>query len=132
MPHRWFVTQHAVPRHELTSISRHFDAWTKHRAYRRRTEADKHLRIDDLQFRGKPGATGNEMRKVRRTMQTPFRRLRKPEMLHSIGDVRVRRVDACLGKGHVQQSAGRSDERLTLPVLLVSWLLTNEDNAREW
>ena len=73
-----------------------------------------------------------EMRKVRRTMQPPFRRLRKPEMLHSIGDVRVRRVDACLGKGLVQQSAGRSDERLTLPVLLVSWLLTNEDNAREW
>lgn len=54
-----------------------------------------------------------------------------PRLVPTRNDVGHGRVDSGLGQCPVEQPAGGSDERLTLPVLDVSWLLTHEHQRRD-
>ena len=61
-------------------------------------------------------------------MQPPIAARRPFEMLHRIGHINPFAVDARLVEQVVQQPAGRTDERASLPVVLISGLLAHEDD----
>jgi len=63
-------------------------------------------------------------------MQPPFP-LRLPfEMLHRVGDINLGAIDASLQQRLIENPAGRPDERLSLVVLAIAWLLAHHDDTR--
>ena len=62
-------------------------------------------------------------------MQTTLASLLVPEVLHRVGQVHVPAIDLRSLQGLVEKPARRADEGTTLPVLLVTRLLTHEHES---
>ncbi|OBB91100.1 hypothetical protein A5779_24365 [Mycolicibacterium peregrinum] len=52
------------------------------------------------------------------------------EVLHGVGQIELVAVDLGSGQGFVQEAAGRADEGLSCPVLLVTRLLADQHHPR--
>ena len=66
------------------------------------------------------------MRLAGRLVDPPLALRPPPEVLDHVGAVGVRGLDARVGKGSLEHSSGRADERPALPVLLVAGLLSEQ------
>ena len=97
---------------------------------RRRTETDHQRRRDRRDLRGQPRCAGADFVRRRLAVDPPLAARHPLEVLHRIGDVGVRPVDAGIGEGAVEQFPGGPDERPSLDVLLVARLPAHEHQRR--
>src|SRR6266705_6694260 len=99
------------------------------RARRRRAEADEHLGLDRRDLGLHPGAAGRQLAQARRLVDAALAALDELEVLDRVRDVEPLPVQAHLDQRAVEHLARRADERRALQILLVAWLLADEDDA---
>lgn len=91
-----------------------------------RTEADEDLGPDDRDLCVQPGAAGRDLYRIGLLVDTALSPRLPFEVLHRVGHVGPRPVDAGNEQGAVEQRAGGTDERPALQVLPVSGLLADD------
>src|SRR2546426_9249879 len=99
------------------------------RARRRRAEADEHLGLDRRDLGLHPGAAGRELAQARRLVDATLAALDELEVLDRVRDVEPLPVQPHLDQRPVEHLARRADERRALQILLIAWLLADEDDA---
>jgi hypothetical protein len=84
------------------------------------------VRPDHFQFRFEPRPACHNLNAAGLLVNPPFAALLESKMLHSIGDVGLSAIDACVFQRAIQDFSGRADERPALPVFVISRLLTDQ------
>ena len=97
----------------------------------RRPEQNEDLRPDERELRLDPRQAGSDLLAIRALVEPPLASGRRPpfEVLDDVGDEDLLTVDAGLCKRLVQESSGRTDERFTLEVLVITGLFADEHPA---
>src|SRR5262249_10879800 len=83
-------------------------------------------RRDECDLAVEPRPARGNLAGVRLLVDAPLAARLPAEVLHHVGDVSVRSLDAGLGQCSLQQLAGGTDEGPSREVLVVSWLLADE------
>src|SRR3989442_1966423 len=99
------------------------------RARRRRAEADEHLGLDRRDLGLHPGAAGRELAQTRRLVDAALAALAELGVLDRVRDIEPLAVQAHLDQRAVEHLARRANERRALQILLIAWLLADEDDA---
>jgi len=76
-----------------------------------------------------PGPAGYHLAYERFLVHTSLATLYPLEVLDCIGYVNLLTGDPCFGQGLVKQASRRSDERMALPIFLISRLLSYKDDT---
>ena len=95
-----------------------------------RAQTHEHLGMHRLQLRFQPGPAGEDLRLLRRLVQSALAGVDELEMLDDVGEVELAAVEAHLAERAVEDLARRAHERQALPVLLVSRLLADQSETR--
>src|SRR4051812_615678 len=111
---------------QLAAILGDLERSAKQRLRRRRAEAHDHPRLHHLDLSGQPRPARRDLARVRLVVDAPLA-LRDPlEVLHHVGHVAERAIDARFRQRLVEQAPGRPDERLARQIFLVARLLADE------
>jgi hypothetical protein len=124
-------SQAGLPLHECAAVLRDPDCGAEQRLRGGGAEADDDVRVDEPQLLDEPRPARRDVAHVRRLMDAPLAGsgLAEPEVLDRVGAIGDGAIDARLVDGLHEQPAGRTDERLTLAVLLVARLFADQDHA---
>jgi hypothetical protein len=90
-----------------------------------RAEADDQIRSYGLKFRVEPRPACMNLLHTRLFVKTQFAPGLPAKVFHRIGDVNQAPIDRSLFQTPIEKSAGRTDERLALAILLVSRLFAD-------
>src|SRR3954453_6850376 len=115
---------------DFPALTRHPECGAKDRLGRGRTKTDEQLRFHDAQLRFHPWATRRDFARVRFLVNAPFAARLPFEMLHRVRHVDVVAIDLGFLERAIEQLAGWPDERLSGEILLVAWLLAQEQQLR--
>jgi hypothetical protein len=97
---------------------------SRRRPHRHRAEQHEQPGPYELEFRVQPESARLDLGTVRALVDPALAALGPPEVLDGVGQVDVRTVDAGFVQGPVEDVPGRTDERASLLVLLITGLLT--------
>jgi hypothetical protein len=95
-----------------------------------RAKRNDKLRLYRRQFTVEPPAASVHLAGIRLLVKPALSARLELEMLHCIGDVGFRAIEASLFKGPVKELAGGTDEGLAGKVFLVTWLFAYEHHGR--
>src|SRR5262245_15532657 len=109
----------------LTALFRDPKLQSQQRLSRGGTHEHEDLRLDRLQLCLQPWPASENLARIRLTMQAPLTSRCPFKVLDRIRDIHELPWDACFFQQLIEQPAGRTDERLTLPVLHVPRLLAD-------
>lgn len=93
-------------------------------------ETNDHLGFDQIGFGSKPRIARRDFRSLWFFVNPPFAAFLEFEVLHGIGYINFSGIDAGIGQGASKHLAGRTDERMTLPVFLIAGLFSDQDQTR--
>ena len=117
-------------RHEPAPVTGHAERAPKDRLRGRRAETAQDFGVDQRDLRLPPRAARVHLGSRRLLVQPNLARRPPLEVLHRVGEVDVRPVDAGLGQRPIEQSAGRTDEGMALDVFTIAWNLAHQHEAR--
>src|SRR3954470_23659276 len=89
-------------------------------------KTDDHLRLDQRDLGIQPRSARADLAGARLLVNAPLAARLPLEMLHDVGDINDRAIDARIGERAIEEFAGRTDERVAAHVLGVPWLLADE------
>ena len=92
-------------------------------------EANDQPRPDYLEFRFHPRTAGGDLSARWGLVDSPFASLLEFEVFDGVCDVQIIAGDAGLTEGPVEHFAGGSDEWASGTVLLITWLLTDQNET---
>jgi hypothetical protein len=107
-------------------VLRHLEARAEQRPGGRRAEDHHYLRPNGRQLSRQPRAAGDDLGDGRRLVDPPFTLPAEPEVLHRVGQIRLRAIDAGLRECLVEQPTCRPDEDPAFLVLDVAGLLAHQ------
>src|SRR5438874_3741148 len=117
-------------RNERRALRAHTEFGAEDRLRSRGSETDDDARLDDIDFRLEPRPARSDLRGVWFLVDALFSSWLPLEVLHHIGHVDRRAIDARLIEGAIEQAARRPDEWPALQVFGIARLFADKHHRR--
>ena len=118
------------PVQKTAALARKDNCPTHERACRERAKSDDESWLDQHQFLIEPPTAFFHFVPVRMFVKAPFAALLMLEMFYGVGDIDRTAVEPCLFQSQIEDTAGRPNERTTLPVFLIARLFADQQQRR--
>src|SRR5579864_9546750 len=107
---------------QLSALARDAEGSTQEGLRCSRTQADQNLRLHHAQFSVEPGTTGVNFRVARLFVNPllPAGSSRPLKMLHHVGQINLRVINACLFQCPIEKLPRRSNKRMPKTILLIA------------
>lgn len=106
------------------------DRTPEHARGGRRSKTENDPRLNRLDLGLKPRTTSPHLGGIRLLMESDLSRAHPFEMLHGVGHVNFFSWNSRPPEQFIEKSAGRTDERLSFQVLLISGLFSHKHQSR--
>ena len=118
------------PAQKTAALAREDNRPTHERAGRERAKSDDESRLDQHQFLVEPPMAFFHFVPVRTFVKAPFAALLMLEMFYGVSHIDRTAVEPCLFQSQIEDTAGRPNERTTLPVFLIARLFADQQQRR--
>jgi len=128
---RWMNRRHCVrcpgSFNDTPSFNAYLEVTSQERLRSRCSQADQDFGFDKLYLLLEPGEAGRNFSCARLVVDPLLPSWYPFKVLNNIGDVRPSPIDSSQFHGLIEDSACRTDKRLSLPIFFVPRLLSDED-----